>query len=109
MNGVIRSNSLICTLNFRFKEETCDRTKQGRRHAFERDQLELIVSSHKNEQTNLKNDLAEQNYLATAPFTVLELARRNLKVSIQNETERRRSTYMMALEDMKRALSRTQK
>ncbi|KAG0612099.1 hypothetical protein M758_6G001400 [Ceratodon purpureus] len=81
-------------------------------HAFERDQLKLIVSSHKNEQTKLENELAERkaerNYLATA-IAMLSLACRNLKVSNQNERERWRSAYMMALKDMERALSRTQK
>ncbi|XP_073395367.1 uncharacterized protein [Physcomitrium patens] len=81
-------------------------------HAFERDQLKLIVSSHKNEQTKLENELAERkaerNHLATA-IALLAIACRNLKVSNQNERERWRSAYMMALKDMERALSRTQK
>lgn len=81
-------------------------------HAFERDQLRLIISSHKSEQTRLENEVAvlrtERNDLATAIAT-LGLEWRSLKLSNQNERERWRSAYVMALKDMERALGRTQK
>lgn len=81
-------------------------------HAFERDQLRLIISSHKSEQTRLENEVVvlrtERNDLATAIAT-LGLEWRSLKLSNQNERERWRSAYVMALKDMERALGRTQK